>query len=68
MWTTEEKPVYRDWSCEIREIIATYKEDNKITDALDGDQVAKLINVLHAEADLNEGNITRDEYLEMLNL
>ena len=57
---------YRDWSAEVKSIIDDFKKDNNITDPLDGDEVDGLTEILKAEINLNEGNITRDEYLTII--
>lgn len=48
---------------ELRTIINRYKDG--IDEALDGDAVDDLTEILRAQMNLMEGNITEEEYLEM---
>lgn len=57
---------FRDMLFEASEIIKTYKEDNKITDPLDGDETKLLSQVFLVYLDFNEGNITRSEMIDKI--
>ena len=48
---------------QLQSIIAEYKEG--YTDALNGDEVDVLIEHLRNEINLNEGNITEEEYVKL---
>lgn len=48
----------------IYKLIEEYKQGNN--EPLDSDEVEVLINILRLEIDLNEGNITEQEYNELL--
>lgn len=50
----------------VYEIIQAYKDGSK--EPLDGDETERLAHIILAEMDLIEGNITRDEYEERLEL
>lgn len=49
----------------IREAILEFRSDDCDT-PLDGDEVDKLVEILRAKINLHEGNITEDEYNELL--
>lgn len=48
---------------ELREILKKYKEGND--EALDGDEVERLVKHLRNQLNLIEGNITEDEYIKL---
>jgi len=53
-----------DWSEHLSAILSDYKE-NLIDEALDGDEVDNLTEIIRAKLNLLEGNITHDEYCDM---
>lgn len=50
----------------LEQIILEYKDDYNDNVPLDGDEVNDLIRILRAKINLNEGNITQEEYDEIL--
>jgi hypothetical protein len=48
----------------IYKLIEEYKQGNN--EPLDSDEVETLINLLRLEVDLNEGNITQQEYNNLI--
>ncbi len=51
-----------EYGNELKEIINRYKDGNN--EPLDGDETERLANILLAQMDLMEGNITNREYEE----
>lgn len=49
----------------IREVILEFRSDS-CDEPLDGDEVDSLIEIIRAKINLHEGNITEDEYNELL--
>lgn len=52
------------WIDYLQFIIDDYKDGD--TEPLDGDEVDDLVSIIKAKINLNEGNITEDEYNEIL--
>lgn len=52
-----------DWMKQLLPIIEEYRDG---TEPLDGDEVERLIDVIRAKINLHEGNITEEEYEEIL--
>lgn len=50
------------WEKELLAIINDYK--NGSNEALDGDEVERLTNIIKGKINFQEGNITLDEYLK----
>ena len=54
------------WPEEIVMIIGKFKRLRKIEDPLDGDMVDELCEIVKAQINVNEGNITSKEYQDKL--
>lgn len=52
------------WIDYLQFIIDDYKDGDN--EPLDGDEVDDLVSIIKAKINLNEGNITEDEYNEIL--
>lgn len=50
----------------LEQIILEYKDDYNDNVPLDGDEVNDLIRILRAKINLHEGNVTQEEYDEIL--
>lgn len=57
---------FRDMLYEAQSIIADYKKDNDIEDTLDGDEVDNIADVFRAYLNYDQGNITREELLDVV--
>lgn len=57
-----------NWIKQLLPIIEEYKEDYKDdnVEPLDGDDVDNLVEIIRAKINLQEGNITEEEYNEIL--
>jgi len=54
----------KNWIEQLQPIIDEYKHGSD--EALDGDEVDRLVKIIKAKINLNEGNITQDEYDKIL--
>lgn len=54
----------KNWIEQLLPIIEEYKDGNK--ESLTADEVYDLIHIIKAKINLNEGNITIDEYEQLL--
>ena len=54
----------KSWIEQLQPIIDEFKEGGD--EPLDGDEVDALIEILRAKINLNEGNITQEEYDKIL--
>lgn len=54
----------KNWIEQLLPIIEEYKGGND--EALDGDDVDRLVDILRAKINLHEGNITEEEYNNLL--
>ncbi len=50
----------------LSDIIEEYKGGDDIEEPLDGDDVDDLVKIIKAKINLHEGNITQEEYDEIL--
>lgn len=48
------------------DVIHQFKEDEGITEPLDGDDVQKLVKVFEIISNYNEGNLSDEEYIQAL--
>jgi|LSQX01.3.fsa_nt_gb hypothetical protein len=55
---------YMNWSDHLNAILQDYKEGSSDEEALDGDEVDNLTEIIRAQLNLIEENITWDEYSE----
>jgi hypothetical protein len=53
-----------NWIEQLQPIIDEFKDGSD--EPLDGDEVDSLVKILKAKINLNEGNITEEEYNEIL--
>ena len=54
----------KDWITQLQPIIDEYKDGSN--EPLDGDEVDDLGRIIKAKINLQEGNITPDEYVKIL--
>lgn len=54
----------KSWIKQLLPIIEEYKDGNN--EPLDGDEVDDLIEIIRAKINLQEGNMTEEEYNEIL--
>jgi uncharacterized membrane protein len=56
----------KTWIEQLQPIIEEYKDGSD--EPLDGDEVDRLIDIIKAKINLHEGNITEEEYEELLDI
>ena len=60
----EDHYVFTDWIDQIRPLISVFMDG--ADEPMDGDDVDKFMEIIRAKVDLNQGNITDEEYEKIL--